>query len=186
MYLHNLTDLKDLITNLLQNSDFTHKIEEATALLTTSIQSGHKVLIAGNGGSAAEAQHFSAELIGRFKKERHPYPSIALSTDTSILTAVGNDYGFDSVFERQVQGLSQKGDILVVLSTSGNSANLIRAVKAAHDRGVMTIGLLGKDGGLLKELVGVPIVVPSMDTARIQEIHLLIIHSLCSSIDEIS
>lgn len=137
---------------------------------------GGKLMICGNGGSAGDAQHFAAEIIGRFEKERRGYPAVALSTDTSILTAVGNDYGFDEVFARQVDGLGRAGDVLIGISTSGNSANVIRAVKRAATLGVKTVGLLGRDGGILKDLVEQPIVVDNPATARVQEAHIFILH----------
>jgi len=137
---------------------------------------GRKIMICGNGGSASDAQHFAAEIVGRFEKERRAYPAVALSTDTSILTAVGNDYGYDEVFARQVDGLGRPGDILLGISTSGQSENVIRAVKRGKSLGLKTIGLLGKDGGALKRMVDQPIVVDSATTARIQEVHIFILH----------
>jgi D-sedoheptulose 7-phosphate isomerase len=137
---------------------------------------GGKILICGNGGSASDAQHFAAEIVGRFERERRAYPAVALSTDTSILTAVGNDYGYDEVFARQVDGLGRPEDVLMGISTSGNSQNVIRAVKRAGSLGMKTVGLLGKDGGALKGLVDQAIVIDSTVTARIQEIHIFILH----------
>jgi len=137
---------------------------------------GCKIMICGNGGSASDAQHFAAEIVGRFERERRAYPAVALSTDTSILTAVGNDYGYDEVFARQVDGLGRPGDVLLGISTSGQSENVIRAVKRAKSLGLKTVGLLGKDGGALKRTVDQPIVVDSPTTARIQEVHIFILH----------
>lgn len=145
---------------------------------------GGKILLAGNGGSAADAQHIAAEFTGRFETERRALPAIALTTDTSALTAIGNDYGFERIFSRQVQALGQGGDILMVISTSGNSPNLLRAVEVAHEKGLQTIGLLGKNGGVLRGVVSLPLVVPSSVTARIQEMHILIGHLICSYIDQ--
>lgn len=136
----------------------------------------NKILICGNGGSAADSQHFAAELIGRFEKDRDSLPAIALTTDTSILTAVGNDYGYDSIFAKQVNGLGKEGDVLIGISTSGNSENVIMAVEAAKEKKMTTIGLLGKDGGKLKDMVDFPVVVPHDVTARIQEVHIFILH----------
>lgn len=156
-------------------------IEQAGARLAQAIAASGKLLICGNGGSAADAQHFAAELIGRFEKERTSWPAIALTTDTSILTAIGNDYGFAEVFARQVQGLGRKGDALIGISTSGHSENVLRAVAAAKSQGVFTVGLLGKDGGALKAQVDCPIVIADPNTARIQEAHSFILHfwALC-------
>jgi D-sedoheptulose 7-phosphate isomerase len=133
-------------------------------------------MICGNGGSASDAQHFAAEIVGRFEKERRAYPAVALSTDTSILTAVGNDYGYDEVFARQVDGLGRPGDVLLGISTSGGSQNVIRAVKRGKSLGLQTVGLLGKNGGALKGMVDQAIVVESATTARIQETHIFILH----------
>jgi D-sedoheptulose 7-phosphate isomerase len=151
-------------------------IEQAGRLLGQTIHSGGKILICGNGGSAADAQHFAAELIGRFEQERSAWPAIALTTDTSILSAVANDYGYDQVFARQVQGLGQKADILIGISTSGNSANVLCAAAAAGQRGMPVIGLLGRTGGQLSKMVDHPIVIAHENTARIQEAHIFILH----------
>ncbi len=137
---------------------------------------GGKVMVCGNGGSAADAQHFVAEIVGRFEKERRAYPAVALSTDTSILTALGNDYGYHEVFARQVEGLGRRGDVLIGISTSGYSENVVRAVNRARSLEMKTVGLLGKDGGSLKQLVEQAIVVESANTARIQEAHIVILH----------
>jgi D-sedoheptulose 7-phosphate isomerase len=138
----------------------------------------------GNGGSAADCQHLAAEFVGRFKLERKGYPAIALTTDTSILTAVGNDYSFDSIFSRQIEALGKEGDLVVGISTSGNSKNIIRGVEKAKELGLYTVGLLGKDGGALKDLVDLPLVVPIDNTARIQECHILIGHIVCEIVEE--
>ena len=147
------------------------------------LKRGGRILVCGNGGSAADAQHFAAELSGRYVKERRALAGLALTTDTSALTAIGNDYGFDLVFSRQVEALGRPGDLLVGISTSGNSANIIRAVEAAKGQGMKTLGLLGKDGGSLKDLVDEALVVPSIVTARVQEIHQMIYHFWCEVID---
>jgi D-sedoheptulose 7-phosphate isomerase len=151
-------------------------IEAAGGRLGQVVGGGGKILVCGNGGSAADAQHFAAELIGRFERERSAWPAIALTTDTSILTAVGNDYGFADVFARQVQGLGHRGDALIGISTSGNSDNVLRAVAEAKSRGMFSIGLLGKDGGALKALVDSAVIIQDPTTARIQEAHILILH----------
>lgn len=151
-------------------------VEAAADLLARTLRQQRKILICGNGGSAADAQHFAAELIGRFEREREAWPAVALTTDTSILSAVGNDYGFANVFARQVEGLGRGGDTLIAISTSGNSENVMRAVASAKAKGLRTVGLLGRDGGALAAEVDHAVVVGSPRTARIQESHLLILH----------
>ena len=158
-------------------------IERTGGLLAQTIAQGHKILLCGNGGSASDAQHFAAELIGRFEQERHAWPAIAMTTDTSILTAIGNDYGFDEVFARQVQGLGNPGDVLIGISTSGHSKNVLRAVSEARDRGMPTIGLLGRDGGTLRSGVDHCIVVDHQRTARVQEAHILVLHFWAQQIE---
>ena len=160
-------------------------IEKATHTVFESLKSGHKVLFFGNGGSAADSQHLAAELVGRYEKERRGLAAIALTTDTSILTALGNDYGYEKVFERQIEALGQKGDVAVGLSTSGCSKNIVAAIKKAKSLGLKTIGFLGRDGGDLKNLVDLAILVPSQKTSRIQESHILIGHILCERLDEL-
>jgi len=163
-------------------------IARAINIAVKALQSGKKILSCGNGGSAADAQHFSAELVCRFERERPGLPAIALTTDSSALTAISNDYSYKEVFARQVEALGQTGDVLLAISTSGNSANVIRAIKVAHDKGLNVIALTGRDGGNIAELLGkndVEIRVPSDVTARIQEVHLLTIHCLCHQIDDV-
>lgn len=158
----------------------------ATELLFAALANDNKVLACGNGGSAADSQHFAAELVGRFERERPGLPAIALTTDTSILTAIGNDYDFNSIFSKQVRALGQPGDVLLAISTSGNSANVLAAAEAAHEREMTVIALTGKGGGKLGQQLGetdIHICVPHDRTARIQEIHLLTIHCLCDGID---
>jgi D-sedoheptulose 7-phosphate isomerase len=155
----------------------------AAEWLAATIQNGGKVLVCGNGGSAADAQHFAAELVGRFQRERGAWPAIALTTDTSIITAVGNDYGFNTVFSRQAEGLALPGDTLVGISTSGNSENVLRAVECARSKGVKTIGLLGGDGGVIAAAVDLPLTVPSRITAHIQEAHIFILHTICQMVE---
>jgi D-sedoheptulose 7-phosphate isomerase len=147
------------------------------------LKRGCRILVCGNGGSAADAQHLAAELSGRYVKERRALAGIALTTDTSAITAIGNDYGFDQIFSRQVEALGRPGDLLVAISTSGNSPNVLQAVKAAKDLGMRTLGLLGRDGGKLKTLVDDPLVVPCAVTARVQEIHQMTYHFWCEIID---
>ena len=147
------------------------------------LRRGCKILVCGNGGSAADAQHLAAELSGRYLKERRALAGLALTTDTSALTAIGNDYGFDQVFSRQVEALGRPGDLLIGISTSGNSPNVIRAVESAKALGLRTLGLLGRDGGTLKDLVDDALVVPSPVTARIQEVHQMVYHFWCEALD---
>lgn len=161
-------------------------LAEATEMLYACVQAGGKVLICGNGGSAADAQHFAAEFVGRFELERRPLAALALTTDTSILTAVGNDYGYNDVFSRQVLGLGNTHDVLIAISTSGNSANIITAIEAAHQRGLRVIALTGKGGGKIATLLNeadIHLCVPAERTARIQEVHLLALHCLCDGVD---
>jgi phosphoheptose isomerase len=153
--------------------------------LTECLRRRNKVLAFGNGGSAADAQHLAAELVGRFRSDRLPLPGIALTTDTSVLTAIGNDYGFDQVFSRQVRALTASGDVIIAISTSGRSPNVLNAVRVGRDQGATTIGLTGEGGGELAKEVDIPIVVPSGDTALIQEVHITVIHTLCVSVESL-
>lgn len=149
-----------------------------------ALKAGNKVLFCGNGGSAADAQHLAAELIGRFQKERRSLASVALTTDTSILTAVANDYGYDEVFARQVEGLGRSGDVLIGISTSGNSANVVKAALKARDTGMHTIAFTGEGGGKLKDICDITFAVPSKVTARIQEMHIMVGHIICELVEE--
>ena len=158
-------------------------IEKAAVQLGSCIKSGNKILFFGNGGSASDSQHLAAEFVGRYEKERRPLAAIALTTDTSILTAVANDYGFDRVFERQIEALARPGDVAVAISTSGNSKNVLMAVAKARQMGIYVIGFTGNTGGQLKTTVDLPIVIPSKKTSRIQESHIMIGHILCECID---
>ena len=158
-------------------------IEQACSIALRTLQSGNRLFFIGNGGSAADAQHLAAELVGRFRKERNALPAIALTTDTSILTAVANDYGFEHIFDRQIKALAKPGDLLIAISTSGNSPNVLQALQTARTTHLQTIGLSGKDGGKMKDHCDVCLVIPSDDTARIQEMHILIGHILCSYIE---
>ena len=160
------------------------EILDAAQKIQGRLEAGGKLLLMGNGGSAGDAQHIAAELVGRFKKERKAIPALALTVDTSSLTALGNDYGFDTIFERQVEALANKNDTVIGISTSGNSENVVRAVNKANSIGAFTIGLLGNDGGKLKDAVNLPIIIPSNDTARIQEVHITIGHIICEIIEE--
>ena len=163
----------------------TEKIIEVVLLAKKVISKNGKILIFGNGGSAADAQHLAAELVNRFKKERAPLPAIALTTDTSILTAVANDYDFSQIFSKQILALGKKGDIALGISTSGKSSNVISALKVAKEIGLYTVGLSGGDGGLMKDVCDYLILVPSFETPRIQEGHLLFLHIFSELLEEI-
>jgi D-sedoheptulose 7-phosphate isomerase len=166
--------------------DLAQPLAAAVDLLFGALVNNGKILSCGNGGSAADAQHFIAELVGRFERERLPLAGIALNTDTAILTAVGNDYGFDAIFERQVSALGQPGDVLVAISTSGNSSNITAAIQAAHDRDMSVIALTGKGGGKIGELMldsDIHLCVPHDRTMRIQEVHIVLLHAMCDGID---
>jgi D-sedoheptulose 7-phosphate isomerase len=167
---------------LLTSESFIASMQAAAELCSQALTSGKKILFAGNGGSAADAQHIAAELVGRFEKERASMAGIALTTDTSALTAIANDYGYDKVFSRQLEGLGQQGDVFVGISTSGNSANIISAVEAAKNKGIKTITLCG-NGGKLADLSDINIAVPESRTAIIQESHIMIGHMLCALIE---
>jgi len=159
-------------------------VARAAGLCVESLRAGGKILLFGNGGSASDAQHLAAELSGRLSRERPALPAIALTANSSDLTAIGNDYGFDHVFTRLVEAHGREGDVAIAISTSGNSPNVLAAVKEARDRGLHTIGLVGKGGGKLAPLVDCAIVVPSADTQRIQESHITVGHALCELVDE--
>lgn len=159
------------------------EIDQFAMTIVEGLKNGNKLLIMGNGGSAADAQHMAGELVGRFKGERAPLAAIALTTDTSVITCLGNDYGFDKVFLRQIEALAQPGDAVLAITTSGQSENIVQGIIMAKKKGALTLGLLGKDGGKVKELLDKAIVVPSNNTQRIQEAHLVIEHILCELID---
>lgn len=159
------------------------EVRSVGQLFISSLSSGCKIMFAGNGGSASDAQHISAELVGRFHRERVGLPALSLTTDTSALTAIGNDYGFDKIFSRQIEALACSGDILVVISTSGRSQNLVLAVDKARSKGCHVVGFLGRDGGVLKDICDHVLLVCSEDTARIQEMHIFIGHFLCEMVD---
>jgi D-sedoheptulose 7-phosphate isomerase len=161
-------------------------IARAAAVMTASLLADGKILACGNGGSAGDAQHFAAEMVGRFERERPELPAISLATDTSILTAVANDYSFEQVFAKQVRALGARGDVLLAISTSGNSPNVVAAVEAARDREMRIVALTGRDGGRIAQLLAdddVNLCVPHERTARIQEVHLLVIHCICDAVD---
>ena len=154
------------------------------AAMIDALRSGHKILIIGNGGSAADAQHIAAEIIGRYKQERSAYAAIALTTDTSALTSIANDYGFEQVFARQVEGLGQRGDVLLALSTSGKSPNILAALRLARERGLVTVGFTGNKGANLQALCDHLLVAPGDDTPVIQQIHLAVAHGICDDIEQ--
>lgn len=181
LFLRNLNEHRALFDTL---DALAAPVAQAGALAAQALQQGHKLLFCGNGGSAADSQHLAAELTGRFVRDRRPLAALALSTDSSALTCIANDYTFDEVFARQVVALGRGGDVLVAISTSGQSRNVVRAVQEARALGIGVVGLLGRDGGVLRELCDVAIVVPSPVTARIQEAHILIGHTLCGLIED--
>ena len=181
LFIRNLTEHLSLFQTL---GALSGPVQAAGQIMAESLRAGHKLLFCGNGGSAADSQHLASELTGRFIKDRRPLGAVALSTDSSALTCIGNDYAFDEVFARQLVALGRTGDVLVAISTSGNSRNVIRAAEEARALGIRVIGLLGRDGGALAALCDVPVVVPSEVTARIQEAHILIGHTLCGLIEE--
>ncbi|MBU6421957.1 MAG: phosphoheptose isomerase [Gammaproteobacteria bacterium] len=189
-------DLNARVTQLFNDSIATKQaalktlvpsIVSAGQLMAAALKQNHKIMSCGNGGSAADSQHFSAELLNRFERERAPLAGIALTTDTSTLTSIANDYEYNEVFSKQVRALGQKGDVLLAISTSGNSPNVMRAMETAHEKGVHIVALTGRDGGKMAPLLKSPDVeirVPAKVTARIQEVHLLVLHCLCDLIDE--
>ena len=168
-----------------ENEDLLNKIEEvAQECVDLYRNTNKKTILAGNGGSAADAQHIAAELVGRYGFDRPSIPSLALTTDTSNLTAIGNDYGYDQVFSRQLEGMGQEGDIFIGISTSGNSLNIIKAFESAKKKNIMTVALTGRDGGKMAKMADIALIVPSDATPRIQESHILIGHILCDIIEK--
>ncbi len=173
-----------IIVDEILSSDIIDKIETVAKNIIECYKNGGKVLIFGNGGSAADAQHFSAELINRFKKDRRPLPAISLTTDTSALTSIANDYGFEKIFEKQIDALVNDKDIVIAISTSGNSENVINAIKKAKEKSAKTIGFTNRNGGRLKGIVDICFDIPSEETARVQEIHELIYHIICELVEQ--
>ena len=176
-----LLESAEIIKNSISLSS---SIQNAANEITSSLKKGNKVIIFGNGGSAADSQHIAAELIGRYLRERKSLPAIALSTDTSILTSLGNDYSFDQIFSRQCEGLVCKNDVVIGISTSGNSNNVINGLKLSKEKNAKTIGLLGNGGGAISKFVDIPIVVDSSSTPRIQEVHRVIYHIICDLVEQ--
>lgn len=169
---------------LLRSSDYSKALAKISNEIIRCLKNGNKILIAGNGGSASDAQHFAGEMVGRFLLERSAFSAIALNTDTSVITCIGNDYSFDEVFSRQVDGIGKSGDIFIGISTSGNSKNIINAVESAKMRDMKTICFLGKDGGKLKKISQLNLIIPFEKTARIQEAHILAIHTICELVEK--
>nr|WP_294941646.1 D-sedoheptulose 7-phosphate isomerase [uncultured Mucilaginibacter sp.] len=174
-----LTTIRDLIEHSIS------PIEQSCQLIQEVITNGNKIYLAGNGGSAADAQHIAAEMTGRFVKERKPLPGLALSTDTSALTAIANDYGYEFVFSRQLEAFAQPGDLFIGISTSGNSPSILNALDVAKKAGCKTIGLTGRGGGQMNDRCDINMVVPAQVTARVQEMHILIGHILCKAVDDL-
>ena len=177
-------EIAEHIKVVMTMSSLTDRVEIAAQLCIDSLQDGGKILIFGNGGSAADAQHIAAELVGRYKIDRKGIPAIALTTDTSTITAISNDFGYEYVFERQVEALANKGDVLIGISTSGTSSNVIHGLKMATKIGCRSIGFSGSDGGEMNQICDINIVVPSEDTPRIQEMHIVIGHIICHLIEQ--
>jgi len=169
---------------ILEDEVLLAKLEEVAKACVSLYKNDKKTILAGNGGSAADAQHIAAELVGRYGFDRPSIPSLALTTDTSNLTAIGNDYGYDKVFSRQIEGMGQEGDLFIGISTSGNSLNVINAFKSAKQKGITTVALVGRDGGAMAEMADFALIVPSNETPRIQESHILIGHIICDIIEK--
>lgn len=159
-------------------------VKKITDTIVMAFKNGHRLYLIGNGGSAADAQHIAGELIGRFKMNRRPLPAVALTTDTSVMTALANDFGYDTCFARQAEALVSPGDVILALSTSGNSKGILNAVQVAKERGAVAIGFTGRDGGLLKDVVDICLKIPSNNTPRIQECHITVGHILCSIVEK--
>lgn len=179
-YLKNSIELHQ---KLLSDENFIKKLQNIIDIISLCYKRGNKLLIAGNGGSAADSQHFAAEIIVRYQKARKAYPAIALNADSSVLTACGNDYDFSQIFARQIEAIGSKGDIFFAISTSGNSKNIIEALKTSKDIGIASISLLGNDGGEAQQYSDYSIIIPSDKTALIQEAHIMIIHIICEHLD---
>lgn len=189
---HTRNTMQETIGSMIKESGETNRlvqelspqIGKAAVLLIDALKNNKKIILAGNGGSAEMSAHIAAEFVGRYKIERKALPAIALTTDLAAITAIGNDYGFDAVFERQLEALGKEGDVFIALTTSGNSKNLIRAAQKAKELNIDVIGLLGKDGGKMKSISKLDIIVPSYNTPRIQEAHLMILHIICELVEK--
>ena len=178
-----LLEHEKLVHKVMGSKRLLKAVEEAAGMISLTLASGGKVMFCGNGGSAADAQHWAAEIVGRFQKERPGMAALALTTDSSILTAIGNDYGYDRIFSRQVEGLGREGDVLVGISTSGNSGNVVEAIAKAREKGIRVIGFTAKGGGKMADLCDVLLDVPSTNTARTQEIHEILGHIICELVE---
>lgn len=177
-------EIQDIIVNFTNLLDLSPKIEQAALTCISSIQSGGKIIFCGNGGSAADSQHLAAEIVGRYKKNRPAMSALSLTVDTSILTAVANDFSYDDIFSRQIEGLGNKGDVLIAISTSGNSSNIIKAAQQAMKMGITVIAFTGQSGGKIKDLADILINVPSTATNHIQEMHIAVGHMMCGLIED--
>jgi D-sedoheptulose 7-phosphate isomerase len=182
--IHQITRSIEVKNLLLSDSGLIQKIEEAAEIITSAYRNGNKTLLAGNGGSAADAQHIAGEFVSRFYFDRPGIPSIALTTDTSIITAIGNDYGYDKLFARQIQAQGVAGDVFIGISTSGSSLNVVEALKTAKEKGIFTVGLTGEKRGAMDEFCDINIKIPSSETPRIQECHILTGHIICCIVEE--
>lgn len=178
-----LNKAADLIAAIREDRALLAQVVESAELIVSTLRAGGKVLLAGNGGSAADAQHIAGEFVSRFHYDRPGLPAIAITTDTSILTAIGNDYGYDRLFSRQVQALGNNGDVFVGISTSGNSANIVEALKVAKEQGLKTIGFTGNKGGKMLEMCDIALRMPSPETPKIQEGHIVIGHIICGLVE---
>jgi len=180
-----LDSIEKSVQVIAEASSYVETIASIARDLSEAFTTGHKMLACGNGGSAADAMHLTGEWVGRFVQDRKPYPAIALTADGTLLTCLGNDYGYENVFSRQVEGLGSKGDILIVFSSSGNSENLIKAVETAKEQGLTTVAILGRDGGRIAGMAHHEIIVKGKATARIQEAHMLIVHLICEETERL-
>lgn len=185
IFLTHIKEVKEILEVVKTDDVFLASVTAAEQLLHKALLGGNKLLIAGNGGSAADAQHFAAEIISRYKTERKSFPALALTTDSSIVTAIGNDYSFEKIFSRQIEGHGKEGDVFIGISTSGNSKNILKAVDAARKLNLHVVLLLGGTGGEARGVGDIEIVVPSTDTPHIQEVHEMVMHSLCESFDQV-
>ena len=183
-WIREVIEQKILILEDLEQNGYLSELESAAEEIVNALKNGNKIILAGNGGSAADAQHFAGEIVGRFKRERCAMPAVSLCSDAAVVTCIANDYGYEEVFARQLQGIGKKGDIYIAISTSGNSPNCICAAQEAQKKGIKVIGLLGKNGGKLKNMCDHALVVPADSTPRIQEIHTLSVHLLCEIIEK--
>lgn len=181
---NDIQELEHLLARVAKDEAFMDGLAEVTAVISNALKAGKTLLIAGNGGSAADASHFAGELVGRFERERRGYPAVALSADAAVVTAIANDYGFERIFSRQVEALGTEGDVFIGISTSGNSKNILEALRVARAQQLETIAFLGGDGGAACEHAAISLVVPDESTARVQEVHSVLIHALSKHIEQ--